>query len=330
MKSKATHIIDFESVPLSAEECTVVFPPRDKYITTQLHNIAQKYAVSREACSLDEAAPGDIATLALTSSLPKFNRALVQVNVGKNYFNHVVEQAVIGMKKGDTRQVQVEEVKVGITLVKFTRRDIPSITDKMVADEQIPGLDTVEKYRSQIYERGLYEASMKALYLGAYNKIVNQMMAGAEFTIDTEDLEAFAAEEMAKIKRSTEKEPEKYVKALQAYVGRNTIANFDELIAYIDKDFPLEEMEAAFHKAASIEFHQKLLAAAYYEKEKISFTPEYYRKAMAEFAEMSGTSPEEMEKQIPYEHFIQFRDSEFSRKILYYLLTCKRIVKETD
>ncbi len=330
MRSKASHIIDIESVVLSAEDCTVNFPKQDKYISEKLLAITRKHSVSREAGILDEAAVGDIAILRLVSTLTKFNKPSVTINVGKNFFSRDVEKAVVGMKLHEVRKIQIENTDVEISLIKFSKRDVPGISDKMIVDEEIPGIDTVEKYVNYIYSHDLYETSMKELYFRSYNKILDEMMAKAEFIIDPEELETYLHDELEKIKNSASKDPEKYSKFLQGYIGRTTIRNLDEMMSYIGKDFPVEEMEEKFQEAAILEFRKKLLATAFFEKEGITFTPEYYLTAIAEYAEMTGTARDKMEEQLPYERFIQFNESEFTRKILYYLLTQKRIVKEEN
>jgi len=330
MKSKACNIIDIESVILSAEECTVIFPKPEDYISEKLQAIVKKHSVSREADLTDEAVLGDIAVLRLVSPLTKFNRPSVTVNVGKNFFSLDVEQAVLGMKLNEVRKIQIDNTDVEITLIKLTRREVPEISDKMIVDEEISGIDTVEKYRNYIFNHDLYEATFRYLYFGAYKKIVDAMLSEAEFHIDSEELEAYIQDELGKIKKSAEKDPEKYGKFLQGYIGRTSANSLDEMMAFIEKDFPIEDLEKQFKTAAVIEFRNKLLVAAFFEKEAIIFTPEYYQTAIAEYAVMTGTDRDKMEEQLPYERFIQFGESEFTRKIFYYLFTQKRIVKEAN
>lgn len=89
-------------------------------------------------------------TLHTESALPKFNKEKVTVTVGSGLYDRTVEDRLLDMRVGDSAQVTVKDKPVSFTVQKAEKKQIPGLTDEMVRELSIEGVDTLSAYRAYI------------------------------------------------------------------------------------------------------------------------------------------------------------------------------------
>lgn len=92
----------------------------------------------------------DIVTISLASTLPKFNKSKVLVTVGTGLFNKEIEDSLIGKHCGESYEITTQGIQVKVALLEIKRKEVPPITDAMVVQLGIEGVDTIEKYREKL------------------------------------------------------------------------------------------------------------------------------------------------------------------------------------
>ena len=109
-------------------------------------------------------------TLHTESALPKFNRDKVTVTVGSGLYDRTVEGRLLDMRVGDSAQVIVKDEPVRFTVLKAEQKHVPELTDEMVRELSIEGVDTLPAYRDYMarkiktaYASGLLEQLLEKL-----------------------------------------------------------------------------------------------------------------------------------------------------------------------
>lgn len=92
----------------------------------------------------------DIVTISLESTLPKFNKSKIQVTVGTGLFNKEIEASLIGKRCGESYVVTAQDTQVKVAVLEIKRKEVPPISDAMVVELGIEGIDTIEKYKEKI------------------------------------------------------------------------------------------------------------------------------------------------------------------------------------
>lgn len=92
----------------------------------------------------------DIVTISLESTLPKFNKSKIQVTVGTGLFNKEIEASLIGRHCGESYVVTAKDTQVKVAVLEIKRKEVPPISDAMVVELGIEGIDTIEKYKEKI------------------------------------------------------------------------------------------------------------------------------------------------------------------------------------
>lgn len=111
------------------------------------------------------------------------------------------EAAILGRAPGDTVETQIGGAPAVLTVKKIVRRAPAKIDDKLIQDEHIDGVDTVEAYRAYIKNKTEEQnRSLSAKHLSA--ALREELVARSKYEVDEAEQEAWtenAAREMLKM-----------------------------------------------------------------------------------------------------------------------------------
>ena len=188
MKSRLIKAINYEGLielPITEE-----IPLSD--IESEVgHELKKLLLSSRRTEETDVVSSGDAATLTLSSSVRKFDRSGLRLNVGKNLFSREIEASLIGRRVGETYETEAGGVPVTVTVDACMRNIIPvELTDEIVASHGIEGASTVEEFKR------LKEDEYKALYTKYFiewhaMQLADKWFERSEFEIDEAEATAW-------------------------------------------------------------------------------------------------------------------------------------------
>lgn len=135
----------------------------------------------------DESQPitlGNKVTLKIWSNISKFNKDKVSINVGSKLYSEVVENALIGLKVGASKTVIINGENVEFTVLKAEDLCYPELTNDMVAEKAIEGVETLEQFKEYFLTQKQNEISK------AYaHECIDAFIEQSEFTeIDLLDI----------------------------------------------------------------------------------------------------------------------------------------------
>lgn len=153
MKTPFNKKIDMNIVSDWIDNVDLSLIPDEKEIEEILKKRLLKSHITLKPLSQGETiSKEDIATISLESVLSKFNKSKISVTVGTGLYNKEIEASLIGKQCGESYEVTIQGVQVKIAVLDAKRKEVPPITDAMVAELGIEGVDTIEKYRKKLIE----------------------------------------------------------------------------------------------------------------------------------------------------------------------------------
>lgn len=109
MRSRVIEMYDWTQMDLS--EFAAHFAPDEKKITEECNRLANRRASWKDGIQISA---GDMATISMESKEKRYQRSSMTLAVGSNMFDKELEQALIGMEVGETKQVQLNKASVTI------------------------------------------------------------------------------------------------------------------------------------------------------------------------------------------------------------------------
>lgn len=182
-QSKVIHMCDYRSFDLS--RFVEPFQVDEELIQEGFDYIRKKYAGIQDA---DSVKAGDSVTFSCESTLPKYNKSSISVNVGKGLYSKELETQMVGMNVGETRNLEVDGEAVRVTVKQIQRRVVPVIDDAFV-DAQFPGLHTVEDLR-QWYRDDQLEQYLKINAEQASAWLLTQVVEQSQLQLDEGECQA--------------------------------------------------------------------------------------------------------------------------------------------
>ena len=114
-------------------------------------------------------------TLQTRSALPKFNKEKTVITVGSGLYDRGMEAMLCGMLAGQSGEAEVKSEQVAFTVLKVEQKQFPPLTDALVQELQIDGIQDLYTYHRFIAEK------VKTEYASALvQKIVDRLIANAE------------------------------------------------------------------------------------------------------------------------------------------------------
>lgn len=290
IKSKALSVYDYKNVDISE------YVPEFKVDEAQLQkDISRILSAHGKKESAEYVSAGDQAEISCTSANNKFNREKVFIMVGKGLYSKELEDKIVGMKKGETKEITVGEDNVCVCVRNIIHTVLPELTDDNVASFEIEDVHDVAGLRRYCIDKQItrfFDEDESADMAAA--AISKEIMSRSTFELDEEELRA--AYEM----------------------GLNRFSNIISEYGDVTDDKYLDEMEVSVSELRELMkdiFVSELRAAAigYAElKEKNALlTVSDYDILIARHSEAAGVSVEEGKRQYPLGDYAREQYAEY-------------------
>lgn len=183
MRSKINKLADYRQVRFNT---TVDLRCPEDELKKKLHALTR---AGKEVIKPETIEKGDVVIAGVSSSLPRFNRPTVPVNVGSGMYSPELEAAFLGHRVGDVFTAQAEGAAVEVTVRSVTRTVYPEPTDELAAayaagKDGMENVRTVEDYIAFVREAYKEDKRLEAVGAAAREVLVQTLNAsGFDFDI---------------------------------------------------------------------------------------------------------------------------------------------------
>ena len=285
-KSKAIAIFDFHEI--DPGQYAAPFSMDEEELETVLDRLRSRHAAMTEAQRVE---PEDFVTLDSRSALPKFEKTNLNVRVGRGLFSKELEQGLLGMGPGETREIPIPQGIATVTVRSIRRRVLPPLTDETIASWGLDGVSTMQDLIASVKAEAC-ERYVEDMAEAVAVELSSEAVDRSSFELDAEELETVCAEgqEMAEdMLRSAGLDPETATdEEVRAVSGRTRQEHYEFL----------RRLSVQGLKGAAI----GALAMA---RDGVTVTEEQYRKAVQYTADGMGLSPEEAAGVLTWPKFLR-------------------------
>lgn len=186
MKSKVTKIFDYTQaeIPENLRRWRVTEEAMEEHLAV----LSRSHALEKDA---EEVQTGDSVVCRGESTVGRWNKPVLLFYPGSGLCEKVIEDALIGMRPGESRAVDASEGAVTLTVTRVVRREVHPIDDELVKLEGVEGVETVEAYRSWYRETTEEEDRKRNLgYLARH--LLQEIEKNSEYDIDEAEETAWA------------------------------------------------------------------------------------------------------------------------------------------
>lgn len=198
MKSRVTKLFDYTraEVPENLRRWRVT----EKALEEHLAVLGRSHALENEA---EEVRTGDSVVCRGESGVGRWNKPVLLFYPGSGLCEKVIEDALIGMKPGESRAVDANEGDVTLTVIRIVRREDHPVNDELVKLEGVEGVETVEAYRAWYRETTEREDRKRNLgYLARH--LLEEIEKNSEYDIDEAEETAWAEVQGAEWRKTEE------------------------------------------------------------------------------------------------------------------------------
>lgn len=285
-RSKAVEICDFHS--LDPGRWAPPFTMDETELKERLDRLRSRHAAMTEA---ERVEPEDFVTLDSRSALPKFEKTNLNVRVGRGLFSPELEQGILGMTAGETRELELPEARARVTVRSVKRRVLPPLTDETVAAWGMDDISTVEALIASVREKARAQY-VEDLAEAVAVELSGEVNANSRFALDPEEVETVCAEgrQMAEdMLRSAGLDPETADdEAVRAVSGRTKQEHYDFL-----RQLSIDGLKSA------------AIGAAHMKRDEVEPSEDQYKTALRECAEGMGLSEEAARQILTYPKFLR-------------------------
>ena len=149
MRSKVTQLYDYTKAHIPAELRR--WRMTEEEMDQQLSHLSETHAREKE---VETAQERDCVVCRGESAAARWNRPVLLFYPGFALCEKALEDALLGMKAGESKTVPTSDGDVTLTVLRVLRGKEPfPICDELVRLEKIPGVETVEDYRRWFREK---------------------------------------------------------------------------------------------------------------------------------------------------------------------------------
>lgn len=218
MKSYAKNQIDLAR-ELETLDISVV-PGKQEIEEAVRNRLTKGLTTLADLLAADALQKNDAVVLRVESSLPRFNKERVTVNLGGGLYDKVLEAELLGKHVGDSGSVTTRDVEVKYTVLSARRRVVPTPTDEMAEAQGREGVHTVAEFTKSYGEEIQKYCVDRALF-----KFMDRLIALADVQVAQEDLDVLAAQIRAKLLEACGGEV-----VPEAYKNFYEVETFEELV----------------------------------------------------------------------------------------------------
>lgn len=270
---------------------------------------------------VNEIGANDIAVIKICGKSDRYNKEQAEITIGLDVYNSDIENALLGMKIGESKTLITEGEEVTFTVKSIRKKVYSEITlDKIKLEE--PSINSIEEYEEKIYNKLcneiIYEKSSTLQIRPMIDKLVKQADVEFEMTDFEEELLKYfdsqflslSHEETIMRKRAALKEGDYVVSYLKEGVSK------EEFIDSLSE----EELNKFFDYGTKVDLGDILKKKALCEENGIDLSEEAYDKYINETSIRYNMPQETLKKQYPYFVFKYFSlDNKVQELLLDYL-----------
>ncbi len=156
---------------------------RDEEIDQRLALLARNRAADRD---VDTVRLRDSVACRGESAAKRWNQPLLLIYPGYGMCDKALEDALIGMKVGESRTVAAAEGDVTLTVLRVVRREPHPVDDELVKLEAIEGVETLADYRKWYRETTEAKNRCEQPQRMAYG-LLHTIEEGSEYDIDPDE-----------------------------------------------------------------------------------------------------------------------------------------------
>lgn len=189
MKSKLIHLSNYACLLTQPLQEEIPVSELSGDVELELKNLCLQ---SKKCQPAETVSVGDAVTLTLVSDCKKFNRSGLQLCVGSNFFSKELEQALIEKSVGQRFSAEAEGATVQVTVEQCLHTVIPDLSDALILEQNIPGVESVAQYKTYILEK------YKKMYQEYYTEYVameylDQWFAECAWELDADEVERWCS-----------------------------------------------------------------------------------------------------------------------------------------
>ena len=139
----------------------------------------------------EEVRTGDSVVCRGESAVGRWNKPVLLFYPGSGLCEKVIEDALAGMKPGESRTIAASEGDVTLTVTRIVRRESHPVDDELVKLEGIEGVETVEAYR-RWYRETTEKADRQRNLSYLARHLLQEIEKNSEYDIDKAEETAWA------------------------------------------------------------------------------------------------------------------------------------------
>ena len=286
MESRVLALYDYHKVDLS--EFAINFVSDEAVIEDELQRFANRKAVWKEGDTVNS---GDTVTLSMQSETERYQRESITLAVRSGLFDPVLEQNLCGMHVGETKEVSATDGTVLVTIQKVVNRVVPELTDALIAEAGMDGIQTMSEYINTLIEQQKQEKLEEVSY-EAEQKILHDIFEKSEYLITYRDWRHAVEMQINRYAAIAESDGMKLQEmTAEDFEGKIPVGSFFELVAMVQD--------------STWDYMREYLAGAYYaQKDGVDVSRETYEAQAEEYAAYWQTDLKTAEKINTYDEFV--------------------------
>ncbi len=286
MESKVLQAKDYRTVDL--KEWIKPFVLDEETLEREFRRLTNPYIRWEPG---DQAASGDLITCRLVSDCPRFHKDSVRFAVGSGMFHPGLEKLSVGMSVGETREMDLPEGRVALTVLEVTRKVVPEPTDDMAAKLGLEGVSDLASYRAYLAGQQKEKYLEKALY-EPMQHLAEVMLAESEFVLSKEDWAAVVQRKLERCRVLCRQEGLVLEEMTpEQFNGRIPVKSYYECVALLQDD-------------AWNTLRMHLLGQYYARTDGFTVGEEAYEMYIADYVTFWHTTDEEAREVDPYDSFV--------------------------
>ncbi len=296
MKTKILSYLDVSELVYDPEKLhlTVKEETLNDYVQKELKFLRKKHGTTIDAGADHAIEDGDIVMMKATSELPKFNRPMIPVSLGKGLFNKRVEEALLGLHLGEKKEVTIDEKPVTLEVLKVKTKTEPELNWEMIKDDvhkEYPNVDSMEAFIQAKREECIGGHKEDHYLYNVYPGLREQILDNLEIEIDQEELEAY----FELIREQTVEDADSESMPYYDFVKRC----FPEWADYTE-----EQIDEAFEEFNTSQFKMEQYLQHLYYLEHPREQHDVYKETMEKCAKETGETVESFYEREPNETFM--------------------------
>lgn len=278
MKSKVSKL--YEYTRADAPDGLCLWRVTDEALEAHLTTLSHSHALEND---VPQVQAGDSVVCRGESAVGRWNKPVLLFYPGSGLCEKVIEDALVGMKPGESRTVSASEGDAALTVIRIVRREPHPVNDGLVKLEAVEGVETLADYR-RWYRETTEKADRRRNLSYLARRILEVIAERSEYETDEAEETAWVTE-LAKYAREADEQ-----RGIDPTVP-------DEGTEFLNE----EQVQEKYFKLAKPRFRSYLADLAVVERLSGRDLEEVYEAELAHMAEKyyGGISVEELRKQAP-------------------------------